>query len=76
MLKPGLIIEKKVMDGKKAIKFTVQEVSRTKGLSEKLEAVGFKLIECENMAAKTVTQRDDAITALLAQYFNTDGSSK
>lgn len=76
MLKPGLIIEKKVIDGKKAIKFTVQQVSRTEGLSGKLEAVGFKFIECENMAVKTVTQRDDAITTLLAQYFNTDGSSK
>jgi len=76
MLKPGLMIENKVIDGKKAIKFTVQQVNRTKGLEEKLESVGFKLIECENMATITVTQRNDAITTLLSQYFNKDGSSK
>ncbi len=76
MIKPGLMLEKKIVDGKPALMFTVQQVNRVKGLSEKLQAVGFKLIECENMACLTVTKRDDAITDLLNQYFNKDGTGK
>lgn len=76
MLKAGLMIEKKIVEGKRAIKFTIQQVNKAKGLPEKLAELGFKFIECENMAIKTVTQRDDAIIALLGQYFNKDGASK
>jgi len=76
MLKAGLMIEKKMIDGKPAVKFTIQQVDKAAGLSEKLAELGFKFIKCENMAVKTVTSRDDALTALIAKYFNKDGSSK